>query len=98
LIVGPFGVFTSIAAFFVSWNKRTILVPALLVASGLASTIDGILETRNLAVLTIPGPILEFIFGVVILALAVAKSLVLARAMRTKTAAARRKMTEGGGH
>jgi hypothetical protein len=98
LIVGPFGVFTSIAAFFVSWNKRTILVSALLVASGLASTIDGILETRNLAVLTIPGPILEFIFGVVILALAVAKSLVLARAMRTKTAAARRKMTEGGGH
>jgi hypothetical protein len=97
LIVGPIGVFTLIAAFFFSLKRKTVLVPALLIAGGLVSALEGVIETRNLAIIIIPGQILEFIFGVVILAMGVAKSLTTGRTTTSRAAAAAgRKTPEGG--
>ncbi len=65
----------STAAFFISLRKRSVLVSALLVASGIVITIHGVIETRNLSVIYFPGPILGVVFGLWVLALGVAKSI-----------------------
>lgn len=65
----------STTAFFISLRKRSLLVSALLVASGIVITVHGVIETRNLAVIYFPGPILGVIFGLWVLALGIAKSI-----------------------
>lgn len=65
----------STCAFFISLRKRSLLVSALLVASGIVITIHGVIETRNLAVIYFPGPILGVMFGLWVLALGIAKSI-----------------------
>jgi hypothetical protein len=65
----------STTAFFISLRKRSLLVSALLVASGIVITMHGVIETRNLAVIYLPGPILSVVFGLWVLALGVAKSI-----------------------
>jgi hypothetical protein len=96
LLVGPIGVFTSIAAFFFALKRRTVLVPVLLIVGGLVSTVEGVIETGNLAITVIPGQILEFIFGVVILAMGVVKSLTAIKATNKATATDGTKTQEGG--
>lgn len=65
----------STTAFFIPLRKRSLLVSALLVASGIVITMHGVIETRNLAVIYLPGPILSVVFGLWVLALGVAKSI-----------------------
>jgi hypothetical protein len=65
----------STAAFFISLRKRSLLVSALLVASGIVITAHGVIETRNLTIVYVPGPILGVIFGLWVLALGVAKGI-----------------------
>lgn len=65
----------STTAFFISLRQKSLLVSALLVASGIAITIQGVIETRNLAVIYFPGPILGVMFGLWVLALGIAKSI-----------------------
>ena len=65
----------STAAFFISLRQRSLVVSALLVASGIVITIHGVIETRNLAVIYLPGPILGVIFGLWVLTLGIAKSM-----------------------
>ena len=66
----------AIAAFVISWKQRSYLVAGLLIASGI---ILMILPLANMN-FVIPGPIIGFIVGLVILGLGVAKG------MRTATA------------
>jgi hypothetical protein len=65
----------STAAFFISLSKRSHLVAALLIASGIVITTHGVIETRNLTIIYIPGPILGVMFGVWVLALGIVKSI-----------------------
>lgn len=65
----------STAAFFISLRKRSLLVSALLVASGIVITAHGVIETRNLTIVYVPGPILGVMFGLWVLALGVAKGI-----------------------
>ncbi len=68
----------AIAAFVISWKQRSFIVAGLLAASGV---ILMILPLANMN-FVIPGPILGFIVGLVILGLGVAKGARTARAVR----------------
>lgn len=76
----------STTAFFISLRKRSLLVSALLVASGIVITAHGVIETRNLAVIYFPGPILGVVFGFWVLALGVAKSIKTGMAIMSTSA------------
>lgn len=65
----------STTAFFISLRQRSLLVSVLLVASGIVITIHGVIDTRNLTIVYLPGPILDVIFGLWVLALGIAKSI-----------------------
>lgn len=65
----------STTAFFISLRQRSLVISALLVASGIVITIHGVIETRNLTVIYLPGPILGVMFGLWVLALGIAKSI-----------------------
>lgn len=73
MVLAPTGAFASIAVFAVSHNRRTALVPALLVATGLVGIIDAMADPAAL-VPVFPGPILGLFFGIVALALGVTKA------------------------
>lgn len=65
----------STAAFFISRRKESVIISALIVASGIVITFHGLDGTRNLAVIYFPGPILGFLFGLWVIALGIAKSI-----------------------
>jgi hypothetical protein len=67
----------AIAAFVISWKQRSYIVAGLLAASGV---ILMILPLANMN-FVIPGPIIGFIAGLVILGLGVAKGIRTARAV-----------------
>jgi hypothetical protein len=67
----------AIAAFVISWKQRSYIVAGLLAASGV---ILMILPLANMN-FVIPGPIIGFIVGLVILGLGVAKGIRTARAV-----------------
>jgi hypothetical protein len=67
----------AIAAFVISWNQRSYVVAGLLVASGI---IFMILPLANMN-FVIPGLIIGFIVGLMILGLGVAKGIRTARAV-----------------
>ena len=70
------------AAFTLSWRKPSILISASLAAAGSLMVIDGITTgTRFFTILIVPGPIIGFAYGVVILALGIVKSLMTWLAM-----------------
>jgi hypothetical protein len=76
----------SAAAFALSWNKPSLLVPAALVATGALMVIDGITTgTRYFTVLVLPGPVIGFAYGLAILALGIVKSVKTGMAMTTAT-------------
>lgn len=93
IVVAPIGAFASMAAFVVSLNRRTMLVPALLVATGLVGTVDGMMDPSGLAPI-VPGPILGLIFGIAILVLGAAKIAMVSRSRYEATA--RREVPKGG--
>lgn len=64
----------STTAFFISLKNKSVLVSALLVASGIVITLHGVTETRNLTIIYFPGPILGFLFGLWVIALGIVKS------------------------
>lgn len=64
----------STTAFFISLKNKSVLVSALLVASGIVITLHGVAETRNLTIIYFPGPILGFLFGLWVIALGIVKS------------------------
>jgi hypothetical protein len=72
----------AIAAFVISWKQRSYVVTGLLIASGI---ILMILPLANMN-FVIPGPIIGFILGLVILGLGVAKGI---RTARTVTVVSR---------
>ncbi len=76
----------STAAFFISLRQRSLVISALLVASGIVITIHGVIETRNLTVIYLPGPILGVIFGLWVLALGIAKSMKSGKGIMLSTA------------
>ncbi len=76
----------STAAFFISLRQRSLVISALLVASGIVITIHGVIETRNLTVIYLPGPILGMIFGLWVLALGIAKSMKSGKGIMLSTA------------
>ena len=67
----------AIAAFVISWKQRSYVVAGLLAASGV---ILMMLPLANMN-FVIPGPIIGFILGLVILGLGVAKGVRTARAV-----------------
>lgn len=77
------------AAFVVSWKQRSFLVSGLLIVSGIIYMIPALiaLANINIAVILIPGPILGFISGLVIVGLGVAKGIRTARMMTTMVTA-----------
>lgn len=75
IVFGLSTISLSTAAFFISLRKRSFLLSALLVASGIVITAHGVIETRNLTIIYIPGPILGVAFGLWVFALGVAKAI-----------------------
>jgi hypothetical protein len=75
IIFGLSTIAFSTTAFFISLRQRSLLVSALLTASGIVITIHGVIETRNLVVIYFPGPILGVMFRLCVLALGIAKSI-----------------------
>jgi hypothetical protein len=70
----------SAIAFALSWNRPSLLVSAVLVATGALMVVDGITTgTRYFTVLVLPGPIIGFAYGLAILALGIAKTMMTAR-------------------
>lgn len=67
----------AIAAFVISWKQRSYVVAGLLIASGV---ILMILPLANMN-FVIPGPIIGFMVGLVILGLGVVKGIRMARAV-----------------
>ena len=67
-------------AFELSWRKPSVLVSAMLTATGALMVDDGIsIGTRYLAILTLPGPVIGFVYGLVVLALGIVKSVMTER-------------------
>ena len=75
------GLILSIAAFAVESRQKSILLSALLVVNGMILAIDGLIVTRNLTVIYLPGPAIGFIFALIVLALGIAKSVMTARTL-----------------
>jgi hypothetical protein len=70
----------SAAAFALSWRKPSVLVSIVLLVTGTLMIIDGVtIGTRYFVALTLPGPVIGFIYGLVVLALGIIKSM---RALR----------------
>jgi hypothetical protein len=78
-MVGIIATVLSAAAFALSRKKRSYLVPGLLLATGIISTTHIMTFLGDFSIITFPGPIVGFIFGLVILGLGVAKSIETAR-------------------
>jgi hypothetical protein len=71
----------SAAAFALSWRKPSVLVSIVLLVIGTLMIIDGVtIGTRYFIVLTLPGPIIGFVYGLVVLALGIIKSMRTLRA------------------
>jgi hypothetical protein len=68
------------AAFLLSRGRGSLLVAALLAASGLVSLVYGLVMTELLTAVVFPGPVLGVVAGLLVLALGVAS----ARASGTK--------------
>lgn len=74
------GMILSVLALAVAPRQKSILLSALLVVNGIILTIDGLIVTRNLTVVYFPGPAIGFVFAVIVLALGITKSMMMARA------------------
>jgi hypothetical protein len=68
----------SIASFILSSKKKSVLVLALLTANGVLVTLFGIIASRYLTILSFPGPIIPFTFGLGLLAIGLAKGAITA--------------------
>jgi hypothetical protein len=63
-------------AFALSWRRPSILISALLTATGLLMVIDGMTTgTRFFTNLAVPGPVIGFVYGIAVLVLGIVKSL-----------------------
>ena len=63
MIFGFGAVALATAAFFVSMNKRSILVSVLLIVTGALMAIAGVVSTRGLTLIWFPGPIIFLFLG-----------------------------------
>ena len=64
----------SVPAFAASWKKPSIIVSMLLVITGALMVADGVaIGTKYFAIMTVPGPVIGFAYGVAVLALGLAK-------------------------
>ena len=82
-LAAVFGIGTialSVAAFALSLKKRSYVVAELLAATGAIAMIPALTILGDFSVIVFPGPILGFIFGLMILGLGVAKGAMTARA------------------
>jgi hypothetical protein len=74
----------SAVAFALSWKKPSLLLSATLVIVGALMVVDGITTgTRYFTILVLPGPIIGFAYGLVVLAFGIVKSIEMARVMTT---------------
>jgi hypothetical protein len=74
----------SAVAFALSWKKPSLLLSATLVIVGALMVVDGITTgTRYFTILILPGPIIGFAYGLVVLAFGIVKSIEMARVMTT---------------
>ena len=66
----------SAAAFTLSWCKPSVLVSIVLLVTGTLMIIDGVtIGTRYFVVLTLPGPIIGFVYGLAVLTFGIIKSM-----------------------
>lgn len=73
----------SAAAFAASWKKPSIIVSMLLIIMGALMVADGMaIGTKYFTVMTVPGPIIGFAYGVLVLALGLAKGIMTWVAMK----------------
>jgi hypothetical protein len=80
----------SAAAFALSWKRPSIIVPIMLIVTGASMVWDGItIGTRYLTILVLPGPVIGLIYGVIVLALGVAKGIMTGVAMKATATTAR---------
>ena len=64
----------SAVAFAASWKKPSIIVSMLLIITGALMVADGVaIGTKYFAIMTIPGPIIGFAYGIAVIALGLAK-------------------------
>lgn len=75
MILGLSAILLSAAAFLASWKDRSVVISALLVATGVLFMMPAVIATGYFKFITIPGPILGVIFGSLILALGIAKGI-----------------------
>src|ERR671924_2252713 len=80
-VLGLGAIVPAVAAFVLSWNKRSYLVAGLLAASGVIGMIPGLIATGYLAVIVFPGPIYGVIYGLGIFGLGAAKGIRTTRAV-----------------
>lgn len=73
--LGISAIVLAVAAFIVSWKRRSFLVAGLLAASGIIFMVPALIATGYLAVIVVPGPILGVIIGLGIFGLGVAKGI-----------------------
>jgi hypothetical protein len=64
----------AMAAFVVSGNQKSMLVAALLTATGVVSVVYALIETALLAAVTFPGPVFGVIIGIPVIGLGVVKA------------------------
>jgi hypothetical protein len=74
-MVGIIATLLSVAAFALSVNKKSYLLPALLLATGVITTTHIMIFLGDFSMIAFPGPIVGFFFGLVLLGLGVAKSI-----------------------
>jgi hypothetical protein len=74
-VVGIIATLLSAAAFALSVKKRSYLLPGLLLVTGIITTTHVMMFLGDFSIIVFPGPIVGFIFGLVILGLGVAKAI-----------------------
>ena len=89
LIFPVLGEVLAIAAFILSWRKKSVLVSSMLLIGGTILAVNAMIATRFFAILVFPGPITGVILGLSIVGLGIAKSISTAREIRAESATTR---------
>ena len=81
-VFGISAIVLALAAFVVSWGKRSFAIAVMLAVGGIMFAIPALIATGYLTVIVFPGPIFGVIFGMAIFGLGVAKGISSATAAR----------------
>lgn len=74
----------STSSFALSWTRPSIILSIILLVIGTLMTVDAIaIGTKYFSIMTVPGPIVGFFYGLTVFSLGIAKALLTAAAMKT---------------